>query len=233
MTDDGTAVDESAPAYQAPVTQADDLCRPFMESLPVTGASISVIGRPGQHSTIYASDAVATRVDALQFELGEGPRWEALRTGRPVLVPDAAEADDSEWPVFGAAVRDSGAAALFAFPLVLGAATVGVVDLYRDTPGSLSTSEVSTALSLAGSIASSAVRRALWSAREDAPPVESAPELRREVHQATGMVLVQLDTSATDAFARIRAHAFSSGRTVEDIARDVVTRRLNFRDLTK
>jgi len=45
------------------------------------------------------------------------------------------------------------------------------------------------------------------------------------------MILVQLDTTATDAFIRLRAHAFASGRTVEDIAHDVVTRVLDFRDL--
>jgi AmiR/NasT family two-component response regulator len=61
--------------------------------------------------------------------------------------------------------------------------------------------------------------------------MEMAPELRREVHQATGMVLVQLDTNATYAFFRLRAHAYSSGQTLQDVAHQVVTRRLDFRDL--
>ena len=52
--------------------------------------------------------------------------------------------------------------------------------------------------------------------------------MRREVHQATGMVLVQLNTTATDAFLRLRSHAFASGRTVQDVAHDVVTRQLDF-----
>ena len=49
-----------------------------------------------------------------------------------------------------------------------------------------------------------------------------------EIHQATGMVLVQLDISATDALARLRAHAFVHQRLLIDVARDVVDRRLVF-----
>lgn len=59
------------------------------------------------------------------------------------------------------------------------------------------------------------------------------PELRREVHQATGMVLAQLGLSATEAFSRLQAHAFFSGYTVEYVAREVVMRRLDFRDFTE
>lgn len=231
MTKEGAAAVEAIPPGQPPTLTGADLCCRFMELLPVTGASISVIGWPGHHSTIFASDAIAAQVDALQLDLGEGPRWKALSTGQAVFVPDVSDGRP-EWPMFGAAIQGIGVGALFALPLVLGAATVGAVDLYRSTAGALNTSDAARALALAGSVAASAVRWAVWSAGEDAPDVAQAPELRREVHQATGMILVQLDTSATEAFARLRAHAFASGRTVEVVARDVVLRRLDFRDLT-
>ena len=232
MTEEGAAAVEAVVSGQPPTVSGEELCRPFLTLLPVTGASLSVIGWPGQHSTIHASDATAARVDALQLELGEGPRWRVLRTGQPVLIPDVSQGQDSEWPMFGAAVREVGVGALFTFPMVLGAATVGSIDLYRSTPGALNASDVAQGLALAGSIAGSAVRRAVWSAGEESPNVELAPELRREVHQATGMILAQLDTNATEAFARLRAHAFASDRTVEDVARDVVSRQLDFRYLT-
>ncbi|MHA6669678.1 GAF and ANTAR domain-containing protein [Homoserinimonas sp. A447] len=230
MTDESAAVSEENPSG-SPLSR-EDLCGPFFERLPITGASVSLIGGPGQHSTICASDAIATRVDALQFELGEGPRWKAFRTGRPVLVPDISDGQP-EWPIFGAAVQGIGVSALFAFPLVMGAVTVGVVDLYRSSAGALSINDVERALALAGAAAGAALRRAVWSAGEEHPDVKLAPELRREVHQATGMILAQLDTSATEAFARLRAHAFSSGQTIEVVARDVVMRRLDFRGLTE
>ena len=51
---------------------------------------------------------------------------------------------------------------------------------------------------------------------------------RAVVHQATGMITIQLGTSLADALLRLRAHAYASGRTVSDIAADVVDRRLRF-----
>jgi GAF domain-containing protein len=206
------------------------LCSPFVELLPITGASISVFDAAGHQSTICASDDVAGRLEELQFALGEGPHWGALHTGQPVLVSDVRGDQRAEWPVFGAAVLETGAGALFAFPLTMGAVTIGVVDLYRQTPGELTASALSTAISLAGSVAGPAARRAGRSADQDdiSAAIDTAPELRREVHQATGMILVQLNSSATEAFLHLRAHAFSTGRTVQEIAHDVVARRLDF-----
>ena len=51
---------------------------------------------------------------------------------------------------------------------------------------------------------------------------------RAEIHQATGMVLVQLGVSAIDALARLRAYAFVHQRLLIDVAHDVVARRLVF-----
>jgi AmiR/NasT family two-component response regulator len=48
------------------------------------------------------------------------------------------------------------------------------------------------------------------------------------VHQATGMVMVQLSVDAADAFLALRAHAFATDRSLLDVAIDVVERRLRF-----
>jgi len=48
------------------------------------------------------------------------------------------------------------------------------------------------------------------------------------IHQATGMVLAQLDISATEALARMRAHAFAEHRMLIEVANDVLSRQLRF-----
>ncbi len=48
------------------------------------------------------------------------------------------------------------------------------------------------------------------------------------VHQAAGMVAAQLGVSVRDALVRLRAHAFGNDRSLTDVARDVVDRRLRF-----
>ncbi|WP_139417792.1 GAF and ANTAR domain-containing protein [Agromyces laixinhei] len=226
MSDDGTEA-RTEPG-DAPAAAAA-LCARFIELLPVQGVSISVVGAPA-HSTIGASDTVAARAEELQFELGEGPHWEALRGGQAVLVPDLDERDQS-WPVFGAAVRELGVGALFAFPMFMGAVTVGVVDMYRSTPGGLDARAIATARTLAASTAGAALRLAARSASEDSVARGAlTPEMRREVHQATGMILAQLQVTATEAFSRLQAHAYSTGQTVEFVAHEVVARRLSFRN---
>jgi ANTAR domain len=49
-----------------------------------------------------------------------------------------------------------------------------------------------------------------------------------QVHQASGMVMVQAGVTIEEAFLLLRAHAFAVGRPVADVARDVVERRLRF-----
>ncbi|MCA0218185.1 MAG: GAF and ANTAR domain-containing protein [Actinobacteria bacterium] len=208
------------------------LCEPFVQRLDVTGASITVFDNAGRQSTVCTTDATATRLDEVQFELGEGPQWSAIRTQTAVLIEDTTNPPLIEFPGFASAIAELPVRAIFALPMAIGAVSVGVVCLYRATPGPLATIELEIARALTDRASTRAVRRTLAGAADDeSSPSGSVPALRREVHQATGMILVQLDTTATDAFIRLRAHAFASGRTVEDIAHDVVTRVLDFRDL--
>jgi hypothetical protein len=206
-----------------------ELCQRFVGLLPVTGASISVTSASGAQSTIGITDSVAAELEQLQFELGAGPHWDVLKTGLAVFVPDTRALVTARWPMFGSAIANLPVGAVFALPMRMGAVTVGVVDLYRSTPGELRGPDVGAALSLASSIAEQALRYAVVSADDDAG-VETvmAPAMRREIHQATGMIFIQLGVSATEAFTRLQARAFADGRPVADIAHDVVNRSLAF-----
>ncbi|HOY82577.1 MAG TPA: GAF and ANTAR domain-containing protein [Rhodoglobus sp.] len=179
------------------------------------------------------SDATASRLDEVQFELGEGPQWQAIRSATAVLIPDATAAHLSDYPAFAAALSGLPVRALFCLPMSIGAVMVGVVSLYRSTAGALEAPDIDMARALTDRSGIRAVRLAIAAAAVEPSRSESgaSPALRREVHQATGMILVQLDTSATEAFIRLRAHAFATGRSIQDVAHDVVTRVLDFRDL--
>jgi hypothetical protein len=48
-----------------------------------------------------------------------------------------------------------------------------------------------------------------------------------------GMILVQLDVAANIVYSRRKAYGFSAGRTVHEIAQDLVTKRVSFRLLPK
>ena len=63
-------------------TFGSSLCDLFVDLVPVSGASITVFGRAGVQSTICSSNELVARLDELQFDLGEGPRWDVSRSGR-------------------------------------------------------------------------------------------------------------------------------------------------------
>ena len=49
---------------------------------------------------------------------------------------------------------------------------------------------------------------------------------RAEVSQATGMLVAQLEVEPAEALVRLRAHAYSTGRSATDVARDILDRKL-------
>lgn len=207
------------------------LCGPFMTQLPVSGALLSIVDRNGHRSTVTATDPVAARWDELELELGGGPLHDAMVDSHPRLVPDVAQSAIT--PLLGSPLARLGVRALFAFPLIMGSATVGVAGLYRTRPGGLSAESLSRAIALARSATVPAVREALRLAESEVetPDRVTGPGLRREVHQATGMISAQLDVSTTEAFARLRAYAIATNRSITAVSLDVVDRTIDFLDL--
>ncbi|MHA7209082.1 GAF and ANTAR domain-containing protein [Arthrobacter sp. MDT1-65] len=204
------------------------LCASFIDVLPVTGAALSAFSGSQQETMLHASDALAARLDELQFDLGEGPRWEAARSRLPVLLPYVRSMTHDRWPVFGKALADTDAQALFVFPLVVGAMDIGVVELYRTTPGELGESELVTARALVDGAAWSLLRRVLVPESAESSPRMGLSPSRREIHQATGMVLAQTGGTAADALLLLRGHAFAHGQTVRETSTEVLERRLDF-----
>jgi hypothetical protein len=170
----------------------------------------------------------------MQFDLGEGPCWEAFASRTPVLVPDVRGEAHPHWPVFAEAVRGIDAGAMFAFPLYVGNTGIGSLGLYRTTSGPLDDGAVHDAQALAGTVAKHLLRRILAAAETEGAtpgsrtdPWQDSPHDRREIHQATGVVMNQLALPVGAAFDRLRGHAFASGGTMAEVAHDVVTRQLH------
>ena len=202
-------------------------CRPFVDLFPITGASVSTLGSLLGSETLSASDTVAARLDELQFDLGEGPCWEAVRSGRPVLEPDFSVRSSTRWPALSAALRDEQLRSIFAFPLAVGPLRIGAVDLYSVVPVHFDQTQAKQADAMAGVVGRHVLRQALNAVGRDYDYRGNAYS-RRIVHQATGMVLAQLDLSADDALLVIQGHAFATSRSMMEVAQDVIEGRLTF-----
>lgn len=215
---------------------AQGMCEACVTGLEVDGAAVSIMTRTAARETLFATDATAMLLEELQFTLNEGVCMQAAEAGFPVLVPDLREtAATARWPAFAAAVAERASiGALFALPLQWGVVNLGVLDLYRQSPGALPTAQwrdVQIAVDTAAAMML-ALHTDPDGLGDDASRSVSEPDLapvgRAEVHQATGMVLAQMGITAQDALARMRAHAFANGRLLTDVADDIVRRWLWF-----
>lgn len=222
------AFDAAVARLTAATHPGDDLCAPFVGVTGVAGAALSTLGRPLGSQTVCASNAVAARIDEIQIDLGEGPCWEALSTRHPVLESDIQRGGGSNWPAAREAFRSLRIGALFAFPMHVGDLSVGSVDLFSHTARPLAPALVEDVSVLASIAAHQVLRRVLQDLDSADEGMSEGPYSRREMHQASGMIAAQLRIGVDDALVVLRAHAFSSGRTVRAVAVDVIDRRITF-----
>lgn len=205
------------------------LCGVCAEVAGTTGAGIMLMSGEISWGSVCTTDPVSALIEQLQYELGEGPCLDAYHHDLPVLEPNLVNPVMPRWPAFSGPAIDAGVGAVFGFPLHVGAVRLGALNLYCDGPRSLTDDQHADALLMAH-----VVGQALLLAQAGAPAGTIATELEANadfqyvVHQASGMVAAQLDVTVGEALLRLRAYAFGNDRTLTDIARDVVSRRLRF-----
>ncbi len=225
----------------AAVTDRDDtagpgelvqrLCVFAVDEMSLSGCALVLMSGAESASVLAGAGRHARTVTGLQMELGEGPCLQAHASGIPVLLPDLAAENANRWPTFAAAALAVGVHAEFSLPLTVGPGGIGTFDLCRDKPGMLSDEHLADAL-VAADIARDAVLYRPYAAGAPgmAELLATVGTDRIVIHQATGMIAAQLDETIPNALARLRAAAFASGRSMYDIAQDVVERRVRFDD---
>jgi hypothetical protein len=198
------------------------LCRVVARTLPASGAGVSVVAG-GVHAVAAASDPVSEMLEDLQFILGEGPCLDALASRQPILEPDLDGAASWRWLGYAPAAMERGACAVFAFPLQIGAAQLGVLDVYHDQPGSMSTETLAQAMTFAD-LAVETLLDGQEHAEVGRPPqdLDQALDPHYVVYQAQGMTMIDLGVSLDEAMARLRAYAYAHERPLRDVAADIV-----------
>jgi hypothetical protein len=187
----------------------------------------------GHRGVVSATDEIAESLEDVQFTVGEGPGVVAFATGRAVLVSDL-EAPNRDgagsWPAFRETASRLGVRAVSAFPLHLGAASLGTLSTYRLEKGALDGAHLVRAVRLSDTAAVAVLDIIVGPGAEGSQPraVENsdAEFYRAEIYQAAGMLTVQLGVAIEAAMVRLRSHAFAAGRSTGDVARDVVRHEL-------
>jgi hypothetical protein len=228
-TELGAAMATAQPGLPA----ANRLCVACVDLLGVDGAAISVVYDGSSHGTFGANSDDSRRLDEYQFTFGEGPCLDATATRRAVLAPDLDSPHEKRWPGFTGAVLGEGIRAVFALPILITSASMGALDLFRHNAGPLSAEHLAGGM-LAAELASLPLLDLIAGSVSDGSVAGDADDGwgrladidRVEVHQATGMLISQLDVDAAEALVRLRAHAIATGQTASQVAWAIIERRL-------
>jgi hypothetical protein len=204
------------------------LCEASRRMLDAEGASMTLDYTGDARLLIHATDELSATLDDLQDIVGEGPSFEAAVTGE-IVVARLGDGDESRWALLSDRLNEVGfVGTLVALPLHAEGSVLGVLSLHRRGPEQL---EDLVAARFLGATIGTAL---LQDPHIDQPDQVSREvwAVRSQIHQATGMIVAQIGVQTEDAMALLRGQAFARNTSLLEVARDIVARRINFRDFT-
>ena len=161
-----------------------------------------------------ATDDVASALDQLQSELGEGPAFEVLALERTLWVPDLRT--DVRWPRFAKAATERGVRCVVSFRLFLDHDVLGVLTLYGPDTGSFDEDAIvygellaqHAAIAIAGARAEQQMQRAIAS--------------RDVIGQAKGIIMERFHVDSVHAFELLVQLSQESNVKLIKVAQQVI-----------
>jgi hypothetical protein len=184
--------------------------------------SITLRSPEGEFHTPTETDPVATKLDQVQYDTGEGPCVTAAQPSGPDFVHSDDLANEPLWPTFGPAAVEFGYHSVLATALLHDARPPqlsGALNIYTQKPGNLHPDTQFTALLLAthASLAlagTEAVRKAELQAEN----LRRAISSRDVIGQAKGILMHRRGISADEAFELIRRTSQDLNVKLADLA---------------
>jgi hypothetical protein len=212
----------------------DRLSRVAARLLDTDGAGLSLRAGEAGRAPLGASSPAAARAERLQFTVGTGPCLLATTTGQPVFVVE--EDLRRRWPTFAdLLLSETPYRGVVSLPLRSPLTGVGAMDLFFTDPGDVPRLDVFDAVTV-GDLVSSALGDAAvlstWSEAAGPDWLRSPSALRRAaVWDAVGKTSMVLDVDAPAALALLRSYAHGGGRSIDEVAADLLSGRLQPADV--
>ncbi|MEV7143896.1 ANTAR domain-containing protein [Streptomyces tauricus] len=197
------------------------------QALGLGGMAISL-----DRELVWFTDDTSARLEDLQFVLGQGPGLFLKDDTDVRQLPDLSRLLARQWPQYAAEAEELGIAALFVWPVHIGAVQMGTLTGYRRTTGPLSAQQAAQGWLVADALAQHVLNRLPAvslsnSNSSNGPGHAGAVDLHRtEVHQATGVLSVKLGVPLAEALDHLRAEAYTSGLSLTDTAHAIIRREL-------
>ena len=176
--------------------------------------SVSLRRRRGRVETTASTSDLASRCDALQYELDEGPCLDAVWEGDSYLAE--AIATDARWPRWGPRVAELGVGSILAIRLATQTENIGALNLYATRPHAFGTDDVDLAL-----VFTIHAANALSSARL-VTGLQSAVQSRHLIGVAQGILMATHELTMDQAFEVLRERSSHQNLKLRDLALVVV-----------
>lgn len=204
----------SADDVEATLEKITSLAVETIDGCDHAGVSL-VQGR--QISTPAASDDVPVQVDAIQYEVDDGPCLGAIREHETFRIDDLAGED--RWPAFSRrAAQETGVASMPSIRLFAERDAMGALNLYSKQPSAFD----DEALAL-GSVFATHAAVALAGAQHD-EHLQKALQGRDVIGQAKGILMAQQNMNADETFDILRRASQRMNIKLRELAERVATR---------
>jgi GAF domain-containing protein len=168
------------------------------------------------YRTLAGTQPLASMLDQLQFDLGEGPTLTAMREGHTVIVDDAES--EHRWPAFMSRAAGLGLRSYLGLPITDDRGrTLGGLSMYSTTRTAVDVTRLAHARLFAGQAA-----MALTQAKR-VTDLLAALQSSRTIGKAIGLVMERFDIDDHDAFAHLAELSQTSNVQLRDIAAHMVT----------
>jgi GAF domain-containing protein len=180
-------------------------------------AGMSIVNPRGIDTPAGSGDALR-RLDSLQFELKEGPCFDALHTHEIVLGRDLA--NDPRWPNWGPHVaREIGVGSIVSYRLFAADDTLGAMNLYSLRTDAFDTEDIHNGGALAAHVAVALAEA------QNVTHLETAINVRTVIGRAEGILMERFDLSPAQAFAVLRRVSQDRNVKLNRVAEELVRTR--------
>ena len=196
----------------------DKMCALLVDTVEgCSHAVVTVVSNQDLESPA-ASDDIGPAVDAIQFEVDDGPCVQAIKEHQTVVTDDLMT--ETRWPRFSRrAVEATGVRSMLAFRLFVAGDTLGSLNLYSKQPGAFTDESlaVGTIFAAHASVALRAART-----KEDLARLREVVETRELIGQAKGILMGRRGISSQAAIDLLCRGAERLKIELRELARRVV-----------
>lgn len=183
-----------------------------------SGVGLTLLRRDRPPTTLAASNDIAAKVDAIEYEVGEGPCLEAIEYDDIIVANDLAT--ESRWPKFcERALRETPVRSMFGARIHLTSDERGALNFYALDPHAFGDLDVGIGVTMS-TVASLTIRHAAEQRRRE--NLELALESSRVIGMAMGILMSSRLVTAEEAFNLLRRASQESNRKLRDVATDVM-----------